>query len=117
MNECTKCLDAPNCSYLAEKRVTYRDTIGEIRKHHYKRCFQYATLYNNGVLNISNTAYFNGWSAITGLVSKTVGPAKFIIRDGKEELAIELAQKLSDLFFEYREKALKIDMEDEEDIT
>lgn len=97
------------------KRKLYQDAYRKIRLKHLNRYFeQRANLYDNGVINVSNKYYAIGWIAITAFVSKTLGPTKYIVLGDKEELAIELAQKLSDLFFEYREKAILADAKNKE---
>ena len=111
MSEC-KCYF--ECPYFQEKqkRKTYRDLLNDIREKHYERL----DLYDNGTINTANVSYLNGWNAITAFVSKSIGPAKYIVGNSeREEIAVELAQKLSDLFFEYREKAIEIASKDERD--
>ena len=96
------------------RKKEYRESIDALREDHYERHFRRLMQgYDNGVLNTSNEYYRNGWSSITGFVSKALGPTKYIVNTGKEELALELAQKLSDLFFEYRDRAVEMEGSDE----
>ena len=96
------------------RKKEYRESVDALREDHYERHFRrFMQGYDNGVLNTRNEYYRNGWSSITGFVSKALGPTKYIVNTGKEELALELAQKLSDLFFEYRDKAVEMEGNDE----
>ena len=111
MSEC-KCYF--ECPYFKEqqKRKTYRDLLNDIREKHYERL----DLYDNGTINRANVSYLNGWNMVTGFVSKSIGPAKYIVGNSeREEIAIELAQNLSDLFFEYRNKAIEAASKDKKD--
>lgn len=96
------------------RKKEYRESVNALREDHYERHFRrFMQGYDNGVLNTRNEYYRNGWSSITGFVSKALGPTKYIVNTGKEELALELAQKLSDLFFEYRDRAVEMEGNDE----
>lgn len=90
---CKYCDNKYECIHLNELRKTYRDMMSEIRDRHDERA-------ENG----RHGAYFNGWTQIMGLVNKTFGQAKYVIENEDEDLAIEYAEKLSDMFYEYREK-------------
>ena len=96
------------------RKKEYRESIDALREDHCARHFRrFMQGYDNGVLNTRNEYYCNGWSSITGFVSKALGPTKYIVNTEKEELALELAQKLSDLFFEYRDRAVEMEGNDE----
>ena len=89
---CKYCDNKYECVHLNELRKTYRDMLGEVREKHAERSGD-----ERGV-------YFNGWNQIIALVNKTFGQAKYVIENEDEDLAIEYAKKLSDMFYEYREK-------------
>lgn len=92
IKECRHCPNKNECTQMVERRKTYRDTLAEVRDSHAARSGN------------DRGAYFNGWGQIVALVNKTLGQAKYIVENGDEDLAIEYAQKLSDLFYEYRAK-------------
>lgn len=87
---CNKCSD---CLYQRE----HNDILKEVRERHNQRCAKDPTL--------KGLSYFSGWSQISTLTSRCFANSGRSMQALKgttdEKKAVEFAQKVSDLFFEY----------------
>ena len=89
-----------------EQIVKKRNVLSEVREKHIKRWMQLRYGENTEGL-CPPPAGFTGWDKITGLVAKALYSQNIWRVDqhpGMEELAVQMAEELSDLYFKYVEK-------------
>ena len=91
------------------------DILHDIRQKHSDTYMVHLAKTNPGIdMDHPVTAYFNGWQQISGLVGrcfapKSTGSVSRLKGTEYEELAIKMAEEVSDIFFKYLTEKEKID--------